>query len=170
MFRNLIILGRWDRETCLTTLCITKYVYHRCYLTINTEDWWNIMTREKNVLWENPIAAQICLATTPKRLAWAWIRPSGVKGKQLAAWINAECTMVTIFTTSFNSKTSECLCMRCLCVFHFMPKQGKNFPIQTWLRPVTTCVCKPEAANIVRAPDDEWYAARNMLSCQLTVE
>jgi len=29
---------------------------------------------------------------------------------------------------------------------------------------VTTCVCKPEAANIVRAPDDEWYAARNMLS------
>ena len=29
---------------------------------------------------------------------------------------------------------------------------------QTWLRPVTTCVCKPEAANTVRAPDDERYA------------
>ena len=27
-------------------------------------------------------------------------------------------------------------------------------------------VCKPEAANTVRTPDDEWYAARNMLSCQ----
>jgi hypothetical protein len=25
-------------------------------------------------------------------------------------------------------------------------------------------VCKPEAANTVRAPDDERYAARNMLS------
>ena len=37
-------------------------------------------------------------------------------------------------------------------------------PTQTWLRPVTTCVCKPEAANTVRAPDDERYAARNMLS------
>jgi len=41
---------------------------------------------------------------------------------------------------------------------------------QPWLRPVTTCVCKPEAANTVRAPDDEWYAARNMLSLQWTVE
>ena len=27
-------------------------------------------------------------------------------------------------------------------------------------------VCRPEAANTVRAPDDEWYAARNMLSLQ----
>ena len=27
-------------------------------------------------------------------------------------------------------------------------------------------VCKPEAANTVTAPDDEWYAARNMLSLQ----
>jgi len=36
-------------------------------------------------------------------------------------------------------------------------------PTQTWLRPVTTCLCKPEAANTVRAPDDERYAARNML-------
>jgi hypothetical protein len=26
--------------------------------------------------------------------------------------------------------------------------------------------CKPEAANTVRAPDDERYAARNMLSLQ----
>jgi hypothetical protein len=34
------------------------------------------------------------------------------------------------------------------------------------LRPVTTCVCKPEAANTVRAPDDERYAAQNMLSLQ----
>jgi hypothetical protein len=37
-------------------------------------------------------------------------------------------------------------------------------PTQTWLRPVITCVCKPEAANRVRAPDDERCAARNMLS------
>jgi len=36
-------------------------------------------------------------------------------------------------------------------------------PTQTWLWPVTTCVCKPETANTVRAPDDERYAARNML-------
>ena len=43
-------------------------------------------------------------------------------------------------------------------------------PTQTWLRPVTTSICKPEAANTVRAPDDEWYAARNMLSLQWTVE
>ena len=28
-------------------------------------------------------------------------------------------------------------------------------PTQTWLRPVTTCVCKPEAENAVKAPDDE---------------
>jgi len=33
-----------------------------------------------------------------------------------------------------------------------------------------TCVCKPEAANTVRAPDDERYAVRNMLSLQWTVE
>jgi hypothetical protein len=39
-------------------------------------------------------------------------------------------------------------------------------PTQTCLRPVTTCVCKPEAANKVRTPDDERYAARNMLSLQ----
>jgi hypothetical protein len=31
-------------------------------------------------------------------------------------------------------------------------------------------VCKSEAANTVRAPDDERYAARNMLSLQWTVE
>jgi len=42
-------------------------------------------------------------------------------------------------------------------------------PTQTCLRPVTTWVCKPEAANTVRAPDDERYAARNMLSLQWTV-
>ena len=34
----------------------------------------------------------------------------------------------------------------------------------------TTCVCKPEAANTVRAPDDERYAARNMLNLQWTVD
>ena len=44
------------------------------------------------------------------------------------------------------------------------------FPTQTWLRPVTTCLCKPEAANTVRVPDDERYAARNILSPQWTVE
>ena len=37
-------------------------------------------------------------------------------------------------------------------------------PTQIWLRPVTPYVCKPEAANTVRAPDDERYAARNMFS------
>jgi hypothetical protein len=37
-------------------------------------------------------------------------------------------------------------------------------PTQTWLRPVTTCVCKPEAAKTVRAPDDERCVARNTLS------
>jgi hypothetical protein len=41
---------------------------------------------------------------------------------------------------------------------------------QTWRRPVTTYVCKPEVANTIRAPDDEWYAHRNMLSFQWTVE
>jgi len=35
---------------------------------------------------------------------------------------------------------------------------------RTWLRPVTTCVCKPEAANTLRAPDDERHTAQNMLS------
>jgi hypothetical protein len=44
------------------------------------------------------------------------------------------------------------------------------FPTQTWLRPATTCVYKPDAANTVRAPDDERCAARNMLSLQWTVE
>ena len=43
-------------------------------------------------------------------------------------------------------------------------------PTQTWLRPVTTCVCKSEAANTVRVPDDERYAARNMLSLQWNME
>jgi len=43
-------------------------------------------------------------------------------------------------------------------------------PTQTWLKPVTTCVCKPEAANTARVPDDERYAARNMLSLQWTLE
>jgi hypothetical protein len=28
-------------------------------------------------------------------------------------------------------------------------------------RPVTTCVCKPDAANIVRAPDDEQFPLRH---------
>jgi len=32
---------------------------------------------------------------------------------------------------------------------------------QAW---VGTGVCKPEAANTVRAPDDEWRTAQNMLS------
>jgi hypothetical protein len=31
-------------------------------------------------------------------------------------------------------------------------------------------VCKPEAANTVGGPDDEWYAARNMLSLHSTVD
>ena len=31
---------------------------------------------------------------------------------------------------------------------------------QTWLRPVTTCVCKPEAANTVRASDEERFNER----------
>jgi hypothetical protein len=35
-------------------------------------------------------------------------------------------------------------------------------PTQTWIWPVTTCVCKPEAANTVRAPDYERYAAQNV--------
>jgi len=47
---------------------------------------------------------------------------------------------------------------------------GTEVTTQTWLRPVTTCICKPEAANTFRAPDDERYAARNMLSLQWTVE
>jgi hypothetical protein len=37
---------------------------------------------------------------------------------------------------------------------------------QTCLRPVTTCVCKSEAENTVRSPDDDQYAPRNMLSLQ----
>jgi hypothetical protein len=54
---------------------------------------------------------------------------------------------------------------------HVVTGRSENWvTTQTWLRQVTTCVCKPEAANKVRAPDDERYAARNMLSCQRTVE
>jgi hypothetical protein len=40
----------------------------------------------------------------------------------------------------------------------------------TWLRSVTACVCKPDTAITVRAPDGERYAARNTLSLQWTVE
>jgi hypothetical protein len=47
---------------------------------------------------------------------------------------------------------------------------GNAVPTQTWLRPVTTCVYKPEATNTVRAPDDERCAVRNMLSLQWKVE
>jgi hypothetical protein len=35
---------------------------------------------------------------------------------------------------------------------------GTPVPTQTRLRPVTTCVRKPEAANTVRAPDDDELA------------
>jgi len=35
---------------------------------------------------------------------------------------------------------------------------------QTWLRSVTTCLCKPETANTVRAPDNERYVTRNVLN------
>jgi hypothetical protein len=49
-------------------------------------------------------------------------------------------------------------------------KHEWELPTQTCLRPIATCVCKPEAANTVRALDDERYAARNMLSLQWTVE
>jgi len=42
--------------------------------------------------------------------------------------------------------------------------------VGTWLRPVTTRARKPETANTVAAPDDERYAAQNMLSLQWTVE
>jgi len=43
-------------------------------------------------------------------------------------------------------------------------ERARPVPTQTWLRAVTTCVCKPEAANTVGAADDERRAARNMLS------
>jgi hypothetical protein len=43
---------------------------------------------------------------------------------------------------------------------------GRSQATQTSLRPVNTCVCNPEAANTVRAPDDERCAARNMFSLQ----
>ena len=36
--------------------------------------------------------------------------------------------------------------------------------LHTHVVPGRTCVCKPDAANTVRAPDDERYTARNMLS------
>ena len=53
---------------------------------------------------------------------------------------------------------------------HVVTRRGQVWVgTQTWLRPVSTCVCKPEAANTVRAPDYEWYAARNMLSLQWTI-
>ena len=47
---------------------------------------------------------------------------------------------------------------------------GSPVPVQTWLRPVTPCLCKPEPANRVRAPDDEGCAARNMLSLHWTAD
>jgi len=37
-------------------------------------------------------------------------------------------------------------------------------PTQTALRAVSTSVCKPEAANTVKVPDDERHNARNMLN------
>jgi len=40
---------------------------------------------------------------------------------------------------------------------------NRPVPTQTWLWPITTCVCKPEATNTVRTLDDERCAARNML-------
>ena len=43
---------------------------------------------------------------------------------------------------------------------------GLHTHVVTGCSQVTTCVLKPEAANTVRAPDDGWYAARNMLSLQ----
>ena len=41
---------------------------------------------------------------------------------------------------------------------------GLHTHVVTALRAVTTCVCKPEAANTVGAPDDERHTARKMLS------
>jgi hypothetical protein len=48
--------------------------------------------------------------------------------------------------------------------------EWETVPTQTWLRPVTTYVCKLEAAKAFRAPDDERCAARSMLSLQWKVE
>ena len=42
--------------------------------------------------------------------------------------------------------------------------EWEQFPLRLGLRPFTTHVCKPEAANTVGAPDDERHTARNMLS------
>jgi hypothetical protein len=56
-----------------------------------------------------------------------------------------------------------------LCVF--LGAYGDyNYTFFSFYQPVTTCVCKPEAASTARAPGDERYAARNMLSLQWTVE
>jgi len=41
---------------------------------------------------------------------------------------------------------------------------GLHTQVVTARSQYTTCVCKPEAANTVWAPDDERHTARNMLS------
>jgi hypothetical protein len=43
---------------------------------------------------------------------------------------------------------------------------GLHTHVVTGFSQITKCVCKPEAANTVRAPDDEWCAAGNLLSLQ----
>jgi len=50
------------------------------------------------------------------------------------------------------------------CVVTTFSQVWVGVPTQTWLRAVTTHVCKPEVANTVGAPDDEGRTARNMLS------
>ena len=53
---------------------------------------------------------------------------------------------------------------------HLVTGRSQVWVTQTFLRPVTTCVCIPGAANTVGAPDDERRTARNMLSLWRTVE
>ena len=54
----------------------------------------------------------------------------------------------------------------CPCGDRPLPRLSGKFSTQPWQRPFTIWVYKPEAANTVRAPDDERCAARDMLSVQ----
>jgi hypothetical protein len=74
---------------------------------------------------------------------------------------------LNVFRAAHRSSSGalNCVCSLWFSTLMWWPVVAKVHT-QPWQRQVTTWVYKPEAANTVRARDDERCAARNMLSLQ----
>jgi hypothetical protein len=86
----------------------------------------------------------------------AFLRPSSGASQFCTYSLQSPCVIGLVVSSSFG--------LSLLLLSRGQVWVGTGVPTQTWLRPVTTCVCKPQDAKVVRAPDDERCAAWNMLS------